>query len=294
MLVLDLGVFHRKSRDMSLREAFLWSGFWISLAAAFALLLYFTAGAQKTTEFITGYIIEESLSIDNLFVFLTIFTTFNVPRQFQYRVLFYGILGALVMRGIFIAIGVSLIVRFEWIVILFGAFLIYTAIKMFFQTEGGSGDPEKNLLVRFARRHLRVCPDFEGDRFFCTRDGLRHATPLFIVLLLIESSDVIFAADSIPAVLAVSKDAFIVYTSNVFAILGLRALYFALIGALDKFRYLDEGIALILFFTGAKMIASRWYDLPTLLSLGIIAAILALSIAASLLPRKQAAIADKR
>lgn len=292
MLVLDLGVFHRRNREMSLREAFLWSAFWIGLAAAFAVLIYFMEGGQKTTEFVTGYVIEESLSIDNLFVFLTLFKSFAVPAQYQYKVLFYGIIGALVMRGIFIVIGVGLIARFDWVVIVFGIFLLYTAVKMFFHREGKDADPESNFVVRFARRHLRILPEYEGDRFFVKRDNLRYATPLFLVLLLIESSDVIFAADSIPAVLAVSKDAFIVYTSNVFAILGLRALYFALIGAIDKFRYLDEGIALILAFTGAKMIASHWYDLPTLASLGIIAAILAISIAASLLPRR--AMRDKK
>jgi len=288
MLVFDLGVFHRNDRKMSFREAAGWSLFWIALAAAFAALVYLRSGPQPSLQFVTGYVVEESLSVDNLFVFLSLFTFFGVPDRYQYKVLFWGIIGALAMRGLFIAVGVTLIRHFTWIIFVFGAFLIYTAIRMLFEKESHDTSPDKNPVLRLARRYLRVTADYEGDRFFVRRDGLRYATPLLLVLLIIETSDLLFAVDSIPAVLAISKDAFIVYTSNVFAILGLRALYFALIGMLQLFRFLDEGVALVLAFVGAKMIASHWYDLPTAWTLLAIAVILGISIAASVLVPQRA------
>ncbi len=290
MLVLDLSVFHRKNEAMSFRQATGWSLFWIALAAAFALLIYHLEGRRHTVEFVTGYVIEESLSVDNLFVFLTLFSYFRVPDRYQYKVLFWGILGALVFRGLFILVGVSLVRRFEWIVIIFGLFLIYTAIKMLIQGDKRHGQPASNPLVGFARKHLRLTDDYVEDKFLVRRNGLIYATPLFLVLLVIEASDVLFAADSIPAVLSITRDAFIVYTSNVFAILGLRALYFALAGAMQMFRFLDEGVAFILLFVGGKMIAARWYDVPTGVSLSIIAAILILSIAASLVIKEKTSL----
>jgi tellurite resistance protein TerC len=282
MLVLDLGVFHRNNEKMSFRSALGWTVFWVSLAAAFAVTLYFVEGQQRTLEFITGYIVEESLSVDNLFVFLTLFQFFRVPEQYQYKVLFWGIIGALVMRGIFIAVGVGLIQRFEWIIFVFGGFLIYTGLKMAFRKEH-AGDPAKNPILRFARKHLRVTDEFDHGSFFVRRNRVRYATPLFLVLLLIEATDLLFAVDSIPAVLAVTRDAFIVYTSNVFAILGLRALFFTLAGVMERFYYVDQSVAAILVFVGGKMVASHWYDVPTPTSLVVIALILAISILASLI-----------
>jgi len=288
MLVLDLGVFHRGNRRMSFREAAAWSAFWIGLAAAFAGLVYWYEGTQPALQFIAGYVVEESLSVDNLFVFLSVFTFFAVPDRFQYKVLFWGIIGALVFRGIFIAVGVTLIRHFEWVIFVFGAFLIYTAVRMLLRKEGEEQSPETNPVLRLARRYMRVTSDYRGERFFVRENGLLYATPLLLVLLVIETSDLLFAVDSIPAVLAISKDPFIVYTSNVFAILGLRALYFALVGLLQLFRYLDEGVAIILAFVGAKMIASHWYDLPTGWTLAVIGGILAVSIGASVLARQRA------
>jgi tellurite resistance protein TerC len=291
MLVLDLGVFHRNDRAMSFKEASAWSAFWIALAAAFAVLIYFVEGSQRTVEFVTGYLVEESLSVDNLFVFLTLFSFFRVPEEYQYKVLFWGIVGALVARGLFIAVGVTLIERFSWIVLVFGAFLIYTAIKMLLHRGAEHADPGSNFIVRFARKHLRVSDEYDGNRFFVRKNGVRYATPLFLVLLVIEATDVLFAADSIPAVLAITKDAFIVYTSNVFAILGLRALYFALAGLMQMFHYLDEGVAVILLFVGGKMIAEHWYDIPTWISLVVIIVILGIAVVASVLHRKLGKVA---
>jgi tellurite resistance protein TerC len=291
MLVLDLGVFHRNDRAMSFKEASAWSAFWIGLAAAFAVLIYFVEGSQRTVEFVTGYVVEESLSVDNLFVFLTLFSFFRVPEEYQYKVLFWGIVGALVARGLFIAVGVTLIERFSWIVIVFGIFLIYTAIKMLLHRDSEHEDPGSNFIVRFARKHLRVSDEYAGNRFFVRKNGVRYATPLFLVLLVIEATDVLFAADSIPAVLAITKDAFIVYTSNVFAILGLRALYFALAGLMQMFHYLDEAVAVILLFVGGKMIAEHWYDIPTWISLVVIIGILGIAVLASVLHRKPGKVA---
>ncbi len=286
MLVLDLGVFHRHERIIRFREALLWSVFWVGLAAAFAVLVYWRQGHVKALEFVTGYLIEESLSVDNLFVFLLIFRYFKVPRLYQHKVLFWGILGALIMRGVFILLGVGLIRKFHWIVYLFGAFLVYTGVKLF-REEEKEIHPEKNPILRAFRRWMPVTREFVGSRFFVRQPGL-YATPLFVVLLVVESTDILFATDSVPAILAITRDAFIVYTSNVFAILGLRSIYFALAGMMELFSYLHYGLSAILVFIGVKMLLSEHYPIPTGIALGVVAGLLAVSIAASLLfPRKK-------
>lgn len=282
MLVLDLGVFHRRDRVMSFKESLAWSVFWIALAAAFALIVYVIRGPARTLEFVTGYLIEEALSVDNLFVFIVIFSFFKVKEEHQYKVLFWGIVGALVMRAIFIFAGVALINRFKWIIFLFGIFLIFTGIRLAIGF-GERVDPSKNFVVKLARRWFRITDDFQGSDFFVRRSGRLFATPLFLVLLVVETTDVLFAADSIPAVLAITKDPFIVFTSNVFAILGLRALYFALANMMQMFHYLGYGLSAILIFVGCKMLGSHWYEIPTPIALGTVAGILLISIAASLL-----------
>ncbi|HVP44299.1 MAG TPA: TerC family protein, partial [Terriglobales bacterium] len=263
MLLLDLGVFHRKAHVVRFREALTWTVVWIALAGTFAVLVYFyghhmtgdwkRANSELALEFLTGYLIEESLSVDNLFIFLLIFRHFAVPKQNQHKVLFWGILGALIMRAIFIAAGVTLIRRFEWIIYLFGAFLVYTGLTLMFQ-HGASVNPKDSRVLRWFRKVVRVTHDYESDRFLVRRPDGWFATPLMLVLVLVESTDVLFATDSIPAVLAVTRDPFIVYTSNVFAVLGLRSLYFALAGMMDLFHYLHYGLAVILMFIGAKML----------------------------------------
>ena len=292
MLALDLGVFHRKSHVISLKEAGIWSVVWISLALLFNLGLYFFwdqisyESAYTNTEaalaFFTGYLIEKSLSVDNIFVFVLIFTFFAVPAAFQHRVLFWGIIGALIMRGALIAVGAVLLKEFHLIIYIFGAFLIFTGIRMAMH-KNEEMHPERNPLVKLLRRVMPVTENYEGDKFFLRRAGKLMATPLFLVLLLVESTDLIFALDSIPAIFAVTNDPFIVYTSNVFAILGLRSLYFLLAGVVDKFHYLKLGLSVVLVFVGIKMVIVDFYKIPVGLSLGIIAAILASSIAASLL-----------
>ena len=285
MLVLDLGVFHRRAHTVKFREALLWSMVWIALAAMFAVVVYFWHGRTPTLEFVTGYVIELSLSVDNLFVFLLIFRFFQVPPAHQHKVLFWGILGALVMRAIFIVAGVGLIQRFHWIVYVFGAFLVYSGIKLFRQ-ENAEIHPEKNPVLRLFRKWVPVTKDYEGNKFFVRRPGL-YATPLLVVLLVVETTDLLFAVDSIPAILAITRDAFIVYTSNVFAILGLRSMYFALAGMMEMFRYLHYGLSLVLMFVGAKMLLSHYYEIPTVVALGIVAGVLAVSVLASLMhPRK--------
>ena len=280
MLVLDLTVFHRSAHIIKFKEALGWSIFWISLAAAFAVIVYFWRGKTTALDFTTGYLIEESLSVDNLFVFLLIFKFFKVPGDYQHKVLFWGIIGALVMRFVFILAGVSLINRFHWIIYIFGAFLVYTGIKLFQQGESDVR-PEHNPVLRVFRKFMPVTKDYEGGKFFVRHRGL-YATPLFLVLIVIETTDVVFAADSIPAVLAITRDPFIVYTSNVFAILGLRSLYFALAGMMEVFHYLHYGLAIILSFIGLKMLVSNFYDLPTAVALGVVAGVLAISVGASL------------
>lgn len=286
MLVLDLGVFHRRNHVVKFREAMLWSAMWIALAAIFAVIVYFWHGSVPALEFVTGYVIELSLSVDNLFVFLLIFRYFQVPTVHQHKVLFWGILGALVMRAVFILAGVGLIRQFHWIIYVFGALLVYSGIKLFRQ-ENAEIHPEKNPLLRLFRRWIPVTKDYEGDKFFVRRPGL-YATPLFIVLLVVETTDVLFAVDSIPAILAITLDAFIVYTSNVFAILGLRSMYFALAGMMELFHYLHYGLSLVLIFVGGKMLVSHYYQIPTEIALGTVAGILIISGVASLLHPKVA------
>lgn len=286
MLALDLGIFHRKTHKVPVKEAVIWSAVWIFLALLFDVFVYFEFGRLKALEFLTGYVIEYSLSVDNIFVFILIFSYFAVNTQYQHKILFWGILGALIMRGIFIFTGVALINRFHWIVIIFGGFLVYTGIKMLFQKEA-EVDPEKNPVVKFFRRFLPVTQTLHGDKLFITQNKKVYATPLFLVLLVIESSDLIFAVDSIPAILAISKDLFIVYTSNIFAILGLRSLYFALAGIIGFFRYLKIGLAFVLTFVGFKMLAAYMhFEIPILISLAIIISILLVSILASVVIKR--------
>jgi tellurite resistance protein TerC len=280
MLALDLGIFHRRPHAVKFREALAWSGMWIALAAVFAAIVYFWHGRAATLEFVTGYVIELSLSVDNLFIFLLIFRYFKVPPVHQHKVLFWGILGALLMRAVFILLGVGLIRKFHWIVYFFGALLVYSGIKLFRQ-ENAEIHPEKNPVLRLFRTWVPVTENYEGSSFFVRRPGL-FATPLLIVLLVVETTDLLFAVDSIPAILAITLDAFIVYTSNVFAILGLRSMYFALAGMMELFHYLHYGLSLVLIFVGGKMLLSHYYRIPTELALGVVAAILFVSVLASL------------
>ncbi len=280
ILALDLGVFHRKSHEVSVREALTWTCVWITLAMLFNLFIYYYFDQAKALEFFTGYVIEKSLSVDNIFVIILIFSYFKVPPAYQHKVLFWGILGALVMRIVFILTGVELIHRFHWLIYIFGGFLIFTGIRML-----TSGDikiePEKNPVVRLARKVFPVTTSFEGDRFFTKKEGKNWATPLFLVVILIETTDLIFAVDSIPAILAISDDPFIVYTSNVFAILGLRSLYFALAGIEQYFRYLKYGLSAILVFVGTKMCMSDFFKIPTEVSLILIGFILMIAMISS-------------
>jgi tellurite resistance protein TerC len=288
MLALDLGVFHRKSHIVSLKESLTWTGVWVMLALLFNAGVWHYAGSAKALEFFTGYVIEKSLSVDNVFVFALLFSYFAVPPTYQHKVLFWGILGALIMRAIMIAAGAALITKFAWIIYVFGGFLILTGIKMIVKREEEI-HPERNPVVRWFKKFMPVTPEFRGDKFFVRENGLRMATPLFVVLLLVEISDLIFAVDSIPAIFAVTKDPFIVYTSNVFAILGLRSLYFALAGVMDKFHYLKIGLGVVLSFVGVKMIlAHTAWKIDTLVSLGVIVLILATSVVWSLLKPKKA------
>jgi tellurite resistance protein TerC len=286
MLVLDLGVFHRRAHTVKFREAMIWSVIWIVLALSFAVLVYFWHGHTAALEFVTGYVIELSLSVDNLFVFLVIFRYFKVEGANQHKVLFWGILGALVMRGIFIVAGVGLMNRFHWIIYVFGALLLYSGFKLLRQDEA-EVHPEKNPILRLFRRLVPVTKDYVNGKFYVRRHGL-YATPLLVVLIVVETTDVLFAVDSIPAVLAITLNAFIVYTSNVFAILGLRSMYFALAGMMDIFHYLHYGLATVLMFIGAKMLLSHYVTLPTWAALVVVAGVLGISVAASVLfPRKE-------
>jgi tellurite resistance protein TerC len=285
MLALDLGVFNRRSHRIGFREALIWSGVWIALAACFAVFVLYWQGRTPALEFVTGYVIELSLSVDNLFVFLMVFRYFKVADQQQHKVLFWGIVGALVMRGVFILAGVTLIRRFEWITYVFGAMLIYSGYKLLRQG-GAEIHPEKNPVLRIFRKFFPVTPDYEGGKFFVRRPGL-YATPLFVVLLVIETTDVLFAVDSIPAVLAITLNAFIVYTSNVFAILGLRSMYFALAGLMDIFHYLHYGLSVVLMFVGLKMLGAHYVHLPTVWALAIVIGVLGSSVLASMLRPKK-------
>jgi tellurite resistance protein TerC len=279
MLAIDLGLVGRRGRELSFREALAWSALWIGLALAFAVLVFFWHGRAESLQFVTSYIIEVSLSADNLFLFLLIFKYFNVPGEHQHKVLFWGVIGALIVRGLFIVAGVELIQRFEWITYVFGAFLIYSGLKLLRQGKEEI-QPERNPVLRLFRRVFSVTKEYENGHFFVRRAGL-YATPLFVVLLVVETTDIILAVDSVPAVLAITLNAFIVYTSNVFAILGLRSMYFALAGMLEKFHYLHYGLSLVLILVGLKMIGEHYVDVPTEWTLGIVLGVLAASIVAS-------------
>lgn len=281
MLALDLGVFHRKSHEVSMREAATWSAVWVALALVFNAGLYYFRGPTPALEFFTGYLIEKSLSVDNIFVFALIFSYFSVPKLYQHRVLFWGVLGALVLRAFFILAGAALLAKFHWILYVFGAFLILTGLKMAFFSDKEM-DPAENPVLKLVKRLIPVTPEYHGKNFFIRQAGKWVATPLFLVLILVETTDVIFAVDSIPAIFAVTRDPFIVYTSNVFAILGLRSLYFLLAGVMGKFRYLKLGLAAVLIFVGIKMSLVDFFKIPGLVSLGVIALCLTVAVVASL------------
>jgi tellurite resistance protein TerC len=286
MLVLDLFVFHKKNQEIKISEAIRWSIIWISLALAFNVGIYYIEGSQKAMEYFTAYVIEKSLSVDNLFVFILIFKFFHISGKYQHKILFWGILGALVLRIIFIFAGIQLISHFHWIIYVFGAFLIYTGAKIPFEKDKKI-EPDKNPLVIIFKKMMPVSTQFHDGKFFVRQNGRIYATTLFIALIVIEFSDLIFAVDSIPAVLAISNDIFIVYTSNVFAIMGLRALYFALAGIVQYFKFLKFGLAAILVFVGAKMLISGFYKFPIILSLAIILGFMAISVVASLLIKEE-------
>ncbi len=287
MLVLDLKVFQREAHEIHIKEALGWSAFWITLALIFNVLVYQWFGKQKALEFLTGYLIEKSLSVDNLFVFIILFSFFQIEAKHQHRILFWGILGALIFRAIFILAGVALIHRFEFIIYVFGAILIYTGFKIAVKSDEQM-DPSKNIVYRLMQRFFPVTCENKTGHFFENVNGRKCATQFFLVLVMIETTDVVFAVDSIPAILAISTDPFIVYTSNVFAILGLRALYFALAGIIHLFHYLHYGLAVVLVFIGVKMTISHFYKVPTLISLSVVLGVLALSILASVLfPKKK-------
>ncbi len=284
MLALDLGVFHRKSHEVGVKEALTWTGVWIALAMVFNLFIYYYFDRETAVEFFTGYLIEKSLSIDNIFVIIMIFSYFKVPSAYQHKVLFWGILGALVMRVIFILAGIELIHRFHWLIYIFGGFLVISGIKML-TAEDIKLEPEKNPLVKLARKIFPFTSTYSGDNFFIRINSNLWATPLFLVVILIEATDLIFAVDSIPAILAISDNSFIVYTSNVFAILGLRSLYFALSGIEKYFKYLKQGLSAILIFVGIKMCINDFYKIPVDLSLIIIAFVLVITMVASVASR---------
>ncbi|MCX6144822.1 MAG: TerC family protein [Ignavibacteriales bacterium] len=287
MLVLDLGVFQRRAHVIGIKEALGWSAFWIALSMIFNIGLYFWQGREAALLFFTGYLIEKSLSVDNLFVFLMLFMYFKVPGKYQHKVLFWGILGALVLRGALIATGVVLISKFHWILYLFGAFLVFAGIKMGFQKETAEVHPERNVAVRMFKKLMPVTSEYHEAKFFIKIDGRRHATLLVIVLIVVETTDLVFALDSIPAIFAITTDPFIVYTSNVFAILGLRALYFALAGMMNLFHYLKIGLSVVLAFVGLKMLLAEVYPIPIAVALGVIGVVLLLSVLASILWPKQ-------
>jgi len=294
MLALDLGVFHKEDKIISVKEAFLWTGIWISVSLVFSIGIFFiyqyqnaALGAEKVLEYLTAYVVEKSLSLDNIFVMAAIFSFFKVPKKYQHRVLFWGILGAIVLRGIFIFAGTALIVKFSWLMYVFGVLLIVSAIKMGISKEDHDEDLSKNFAVKIAKKFYRVTPSFHGHAFTVIIDGVRHITPLLLALFVIETSDVMFAVDSIPAVFSVTLDPFIVFTSNIMAILGLRSLYFALSAMLGKFVYLKYALVFILAFVGVKMIIVHYVHIPTLLSLSVILLSITISVLASFLKGKE-------
>jgi tellurite resistance protein TerC len=287
MLAFDLGILHRKSHEVRLREALIWSAVWIALALAFNLGVYHWQGSEKGLQFFTGYLVELSLSVDNLFVFLLVFGYFKVPAEHRHKVLFWGIVGALVMRALFIVAGVTLITRFHWITYFFGALLVASGIQMTLQ-RNREIRPEKNLVLKAFRRFVDVAPEYEDGHFFVRQGGRILASPLLVVLLILETTDLVFAVDSVPAVLAITPDPFIVFTSNVFAILGLRSMFFALQGVMQRFHYLHYGLSAVLVLVGVKMLLSGLYKIPTWVSLLGIVAVLSISIISSLLSERRA------
>lgn len=287
MLALDLGVFQKKEKAITLKESIRWIALWVSLAMIFNAIVYYWKGEAKAMEFLTGYLIEMSLSVDNLFVFIVIFSYFDVPKKYEHRVLFWGILAALVLRGLFIFTGVALFQKFTWMIYVFGAILIYTGIKMFFHKEDEEHNLSDNFAVKLCRKLFPVTAEYHGDKFFIRKNHQLVATPLFLVLMVINITDIVFALDSIPAVLAISSDTFIVYTSNIFAILGLRSIYFALSGMMHLFGYLKYGLAVILSFVGLKMVISDIYHIETMWTLAFVISVLALSMFLSLILKKK-------
>jgi tellurite resistance protein TerC len=286
ILALDLGVLHRKSSKVSLKEAAAWSGVWVALSLCFALAIYRNMGPESGLEFLTGYLIEYALSVDNIFVFVLIFSYFSVPEKYQHRVLFWGIIGALVLRGVMIVAGSALVTRFAWTLYIFGAFLVFTGIRMALQKDDAAYNAERDPVLRLARKLIPVTPDYRGDKFFVKEPDkagrMRFAaTPLFIVLIIVDTTDIIFATDSIPAIFAVTRDPFIVYTSNICAVLGLRALYFLLASVVDKFVYLKLGLSLVLVFIGAKMLLEHFLHIPIVGALGVVGVVLGTAILAS-------------
>lgn len=288
MLALDLGLLRKDSHEVGVREAAIWSAVWIGTAVAFNVVVYFTFGGARALEFTTAYLIEKALSVDNIFVFLVVFSTFAVPVRYHHRVLFWGILGALVMRGVFIAAGTTLLAHFSWIVYVFGAILVWSGVKLF-RDNDDEIHPEQNPIVKAFQKVVPLTSGYRGASFFVREDGRVKATPLLVVLVALEASDIIFAVDSVPAVLAVSTDVFIVYTSNIFAILGLRSLYFVLSGVLRRFHLLRYGLSLVLVFVGLKMVGAKWYHVPISYSLAVIALLIGGAVAASLVwpPREE-------
>jgi tellurite resistance protein TerC len=286
MLALDLTVFHRNAHSVRVREAVIWYGIWVGLAVLFNIGIFVWMGADKGNEFLTAYVIELSLSVDNIFVFLIVFSSFGVPPEYRHRVLFLGILGAVVMRGLFIATGVALLENFSWLIFLFGGFLVFTGVKLAIRRDE-EVQPDQNPVMKLAKRFLPVTSEFEGQKFFVRRAGKWFVTPLFMVLIGLETTDLIFAVDSVPAVLAISDDPFIIWSSNVFAILGLRALFFLVDGILPYFRYLNFGLSVILVFIGIKMITSEAYHMPTTISLGAVGLILTITILASYIAKRR-------
>jgi tellurite resistance protein TerC len=292
MLAIDLGVFHKDDKPISVKEALIWSAIWIVVAGVFNVGVWIFMGEQKGLEFLTGYVIERSLSIDNIFVFILVFTYFAVLPRYQYKVLFWGIIGALVMRAALILLGTALVTSFSWVLYVFGALLVISGIRMAFQNDS-EVHPDQNPVVRLFTRLMPVSKQYDNGNFLTRIDGKRLATPLLIVLIVVETTDLVFAFDSIPAIFAITTDPFIVYTSNVFAILGLRAMYFALAGVMDRFHYLKFGLSMVLVFIGAKMLLEEFIHIDTLVSLGVVALILTISVIVSLmrppkleLPRK--------
>ncbi len=294
MLVIDLVVFHGKEHEESIREALIWTGVWITLAVIFGIGVYYYMGTQTALDYYTGYLIEKSLSVDNIFVFLLVFSYFKVPAEYQHKVLFWGIFGALVMRLIFIFVGVALLEQFDWIIYVFGAFLVFTGIKLAMEKDK-EVHPERNPILKLTRKIIPITKQYHGSNFFIKRMGKLIATPLFVVLIVIETTDLVFALDSIPAILAITRDEFIIYSSNAFAILGLRALYFALSGIMKLFHYLHYGLSLILVFVGIKMLLADFYHIPTPYALGFIGITLTVSVIASIyFPKAEQPIPEEK